>query len=130
MTSSDLRLPLASPRAPRRGRLSRALVGLWSLLYLLLAAGVPVVDGFADHDAEVVAHIEDADGGDCPASHGTEGCELCHLVQGARALPTAAPSLSWAADAKSSGPVPGRVHAPAAFAFFDGHSSRAPPALG
>jgi hypothetical protein len=105
------------------------LAGLWLVLHVCVVAVSPVADGFADHSDAVVQHIEDADGGECPTSHG-DLCELCHFAHGLRALeargadvcvPAATPQVRAPATA---------VALPTALEFLDGRSSRAPPALG
>lgn len=62
----------------------RAAAKLWMLAYLLVAGGAPVLDAALGHD-EVVAHWEDAGGGQCPATHDADACQLCQLVQVLRA---------------------------------------------
>ncbi len=117
-------------RRPRRGGFARVLLGVWSALYLLVAAAAPVADGFVDHSTEIVVHVEDADGGHCPASHGSEACDLCHLLQGARAVPPSAPSIASVVDRDPASAYATGDDVPAQLAFLAGHSSRAPPVLG
>lgn len=125
-------MPSPSPRtvterpAPRRRGLARALAGVWVLLHLLLVAGAPVLDAAVGHADRVVAHWEDADGSDCPASHGADQCQLCQSLVKARALASgdAPPAIPESAQQQRSERA--RLATPA-LAFLDGHSSRAPP---
>ncbi len=105
-------------------------MALWALFYATAAAAAPVADGLVDHASAVVLHVEDADGGHCPLSHAPESCQICHLAQGLRAVPTPAPALAVADGRDIAQPVCHRIVAPAALEFLAGHSSRAPPALG
>lgn len=110
-----------------RGAFGRLLAGLWLVLYVGVVAGAPVADGFVDHDEQVVVHVEDADAGDCPASHGSEACEICQVAHGLRAMPTLA-SAEIPVGAELSRVAPGaRGVAPVELNFLDGRSSRAPP---
>lgn len=112
-----------------RGILARAVAALWLVLHVFTVAGLPVVDGLADHPDAVVAHIEDADGGNCPASH-DDSCDLCQVAHGLRAL-AAAPAGYGLPVVERRAPAPhGVLTHPGAFAFLDGNSSRAPPVLG
>jgi hypothetical protein len=116
-------------RSALKGRsvLARVLSGAWLLLYVGLVAGAPVADGFVDHGQEVVLHVEDADGGHCPASHGAEACDICQLAQGLRAISTPLViELPRVADVGTVA-VGVRGVAPAELHFLDGRSSRAPP---
>jgi hypothetical protein len=101
--------------------------GLWLLFYVGLVAAAPVADGFMDHGEQVVLHIEDADGGHCPDSHGGDACDICQLAQGLRAV--AAPiSIEMSRVADIGTPAAGaRGVAPVEMHFLDGRSSRAPP---
>jgi len=122
----------ALSRQPRhsRGALARVLAGLWLVLHVFVVAAAPVADGLVDHGDAVVVHMEDADGGQCPASHGPEACDLCQLAQGMRGLAGQAKALTVPAVARASALPVSRVTHPVAFEFLEGHSSRAPPALG
>lgn len=112
--------------APRRGGSARVLTGVWMVLHLLLVAAAPAVDAGIGHTDPVVAHWEDADGSDCPTSHGAEECQICHLVVKARAQ--ASNAIAAAIPATVDQPASERARlAPPSFAFLDGHSSRAPP---
>jgi hypothetical protein len=102
------------------------MAGVWVVLHLLLVAGAPVLDAAVGHADQVVAHWEDADGGDCPASHGADQCQLCQSVVKARALSggDAAPAIPESSEQLRAERA--RAATPT-FAFLDGHSSRAPP---
>ena len=80
------RTPRSDRPASRPGGWARVLTGLWVVLYLLMVAGAPVVDAAVGHAGQVVAHWEDSEGGDCPASHGAEDCQICQVVVKSRAL--------------------------------------------
>lgn len=94
-----------------------------------MVAALPMADGLTDHRDAVVAHVEDADGGDCPSSHG-ESCDLCQFAHGMRALVATESGLHTPVIARRASVPDARFVVPADFAFLDGHSSRAPPALG
>lgn len=113
--------------APKgRGVVWRVLSGLWFLFYVGLVAGAPVADGFVDHGQQVVLHIEDADGGHCPDSHG-DACDICQLAHGLRAVAAPA-SIEIPRIADAGAPATGvRGVAPLEMHFLDGRSSRAPP---
>jgi len=115
-------------RAPRgRGRVARALAGLWLLFYVGLVGASPVADAFVDHGSDVVVHVEDAEGGHCPASHGDQLCEICQFATGLRALQSEA-DVSLSAAGRASALAPGaRGTAAVELHFLDGRSSRAPP---
>jgi hypothetical protein len=118
----------ARPRVSR-GPLARVLASLWLVLHVFVVAALPVADGFADHGGPVVMHVEDADGGDCPSPHG-ESCELCQFAHGMRALVARSADFTAPVIERRVAAPDAAQHAPAAFDFLDGHSSRAPPALG
>ncbi|HRQ79074.1 MAG TPA: hypothetical protein PLY94_10805 [Gemmatimonadaceae bacterium] len=124
------RLAALPPRSrPARGPLARLLVGLWLVLHVFTVAAAPVADGFVDHRDEVVVHIEDVDGGKCPPAH-SDACDLCQFSHGLRAIAAGSAGIGLPAVERRS-PTPAAALAlPADFAFLDGHSSRAPPALG
>jgi len=127
MSNATLTTPPRRSALRGRGALARVLSGLWLLLYVGMVAGAPVADGLVDHHETVVVHIEDADGGDCPTSHGPEACEICQLVNGLRAvLAPASLDIEFAA-AEASVASGARGTAPVALTFLDGRSSRAPP---
>lgn len=110
-----------------RGRLARLVSGLWMLLYAVTVAAAPVADGLVDHHEQVVVHIEDANGGDCPSSHGPEACDICQLAHGLRAvLVPATLTIPRLSDAVSR-PVADVATLSASLHFLDGRSSRAPP---
>lgn len=94
-------------------------------MQLGLAGGLPLLDAAVEHPDTPVSHVEDASGGDCPASHGHH-CDICQLLAGARALPLPAghPSV---VDVERRQPAPQSQHLVASAVFLDGHSSRAPP---
>ena len=110
--------------------MARAAAGVWLLLHLFMVAAIPVADGAVSHTDRVVVHIEDADGGNCPASHGPEHCTLCQYAHGLRALPGTAESAPAALPAAEQAPIAARQTRPVAASFLAGHSSRAPPVLG
>lgn len=114
--------------APRgQGPLARLFAGLWMLLFVAVVAGAPVADGFVEHGEPMVVHIEDANGGHCPASHGADVCELCQLAQGLRAV-LAQADVEIPETDDIVGTAPGaRGVAPVELQFLDGRSSRAPP---
>lgn len=114
---------------PARGPLARLLVGLWLVLHVFTVAAAPVADGFVDHGEEVVVHIEDVDGGQCPPAH-SEACDLCQFSHGLRAIAGGPADLGLPMVERRSPTPAAAVALPADFAFLDGHSSRAPPALG
>lgn len=119
--------PKPRPAPKGRGVLGRALAGLWLLFYVGLIAGAPVADGFMDHGQQVVLHVEDADAGHCPASHGSEACNICQLAHGVRAVATPV-SIEFPRAADAGAPATGaRGVAPIELHFLDGRSSRAPP---
>lgn len=121
--------PTATRPRVSRGPLARVVASLWLVLHVFVVAALPVADGFKDHGAPVVMHVEDADGGHCPASHG-ESCDLCQLAHGMRALVVRSADIT-APLIERRAPSPNAAQlAPAALEFLDGHSSRAPPALG
>ena len=123
---SPSQLPRRSARSGR-GAFARLLASLWLALYVGVVAGAPVADGFVDHDEQVVVHVEDADAGDCPASHGSEACDICQVAQGLRAMPALA-SAEIPVAAERGRVAPGaRGVAPVELNFLDGRSSRAPP---
>jgi hypothetical protein len=105
------------------------LAGLWLVLHVFTVAALPVADGFADHGTAAVAHFEDADGGTCPASH-AHGCDLCQFAQGLRAIGGAESDFLLPAADDGAALPQGRLTVLGDLAFLDGHSSRAPPALG
>ncbi len=119
--------PASRPAVRGRGPLARLVAGIWLLVYVGLVGATPVADAFVDHGAEVVLHVEDADGGHCPASHGDELCQICQFAQGLRAVQ--APSgVVLVSDVAASASAPGaRGTAPSDLQFLDGRSSRAPP---
>lgn len=119
-------LPASTSRASR-GWVARVLAGLLMLVHLGVAAAAPVADGLVDHDAKVVTHVEDANGGDCPAQHGSEACDLCQLAQAVRVVPSATPLVELPPAARTLVAVAARVDAPVAFGFLAGRASRAPP---
>ena len=129
MTTSTRRTPIRSPRHTW-GALARVLVGLWLVLHVFVVAGAPVADGLVDHADAVVVHMEDADGGPCSSSHGPEACDLCQLAHGMRGLAGQAKELTAPVVARAATLPTSRATHPVAFEFLDGHSSRAPPALG
>lgn len=115
-------------RASRvRGRVARALAGLWLLFYVGIVGVSPVADAFVDHGSDVVVHVEDAEGGHCPASHGDQLCEICQFATGLRALQSQA-DVTVGAISGSARVAPGtRGAAAVELHFLDGRSSRAPP---
>jgi len=117
-----------STRGPafRRGPLARVLAGLWMVLHLAVVAAVPVADAYVGHTDEIVAHWEDAERSDCPASHPAGDCQLCQVLVSARALPahSATPVFLGAGVPR---PPAGRERVAVAATFLSGHSSRAPP---
>lgn len=120
---------LPDRRRLARGPLARVLAGVWLLLHVFTVAALPVADGLADHSDAVVAHIEDAEGGHCPASHHAS-CDLCQFAHGLRAVAGDAGAYAIPAVSRQSLPPVGTVTLPGDLAFLDGHASRAPPALG
>lgn len=120
--------PLPRSR-PARGPLARLLVGLWLALHVFTVAAAPVLDGLADHGKDVVLHIEDVDGGHCPPDH-SDVCDLCQFSHGLRAIASGPAGLGLPAVERRSPTPAAALVLPAAVAFLDGHSSRAPPALG
>lgn len=110
-----------------RGTVARVLAALLAVMQLGGAALAPVADAVGGHHEQVVLHIEDADGGDCPASHGEADCTLCQLAHGARAVLPTSPALAAASIRASASCVPGALGVAAAPRFLDGRSSRAPP---
>lgn len=112
-----------------RGALARALAGLWLVLHVFMVAGLPVADGLTDHRDAVVVHVEDTDGGDCPSPH-DESCDLCQFAHGMRALVARGADLSAPVITRRALVPDAASVVPAEFEFLDGHSSRAPPALG
>lgn len=112
--------------ASGRGRLARALGGLWMAMFLLVAAAAPVVDGLIGHTDEVVAHWEAEGGGHCPPVHTADDCQICQTVLSARAV-VAAPMLvagpvvegapNEATDARSAPQL----------ALLEPHAPRGPP---
>lgn len=118
---------LRRPALRGRGVLARALASLWMVLYLGMVAAAPVADGFVDHDQPVAMHIEDAEGGDCPASHSGEACDICQLAHGWRAAIAAADVAVPAAADRDGSDAAARDVAVAPLTFLEGRSSRAPP---
>lgn len=107
--------------------MARLVAGIWLLFYVGLVGATPVADAFVDHGSEVVLHVEDADGGHCPASHSDELCQICQFAQGLRAV-QAASAVVLAEDVAASASAPGaRGTAAGEMHFLDGRSSRAPP---
>jgi hypothetical protein len=118
---------LRRPALRGRGVLARALASLWMVLYLGMVAAAPVADGFVDHDQPVAMHIEDAEGGDCPASHSGEACDICQLAHGLRAVLAPQTVVIPSAAALEIAALGARGVAPVELSFLDGRSSRAPP---
>lgn len=112
-----------------RGPWARVLAGLWLALHVFTVAALPVADGFADHSGAVVAHVEDADGGNCALAHG-HGCTLCQFAHGLSALASDGTTVATPAVSRLARPPHGAVAVVADLTFLDGNSSRAPPALG
>jgi hypothetical protein len=107
---------------------ARAVAGVWMLLHLLVVAGIPVVDGLAEHDSPTVAHIEDLGNTDCPTQHAGHGaCDLCQIVKSGRVAVASVPGLPVPAVTSVATPTRDRANAPVALVFLDGRSSRAPP---
>lgn len=109
-----------------RGRLARALGGLWMAVFLLVAAAAPVVDGLFGHTDEVVAHWEAEGGGHCPPVHTTDDCQICQTLLAARAVVSAPVCVS--------DPVAGRapreakdVRSAPQLALLEPHAPRGPP---
>jgi hypothetical protein len=120
------------PSLPRRSRgaLARVLAGLWLVLHVFTVAGLPVADGFVDHGDAAVAHFEDADGGTCPADHGTQHCDLCQLLQAGSAFQCSADTLMDAPVTEADRRPAADVVLPRHAATRVGRSPRAPPAIG
>lgn len=117
----------AFAHASFRGPWARVLTGLWMLLHLAVVGGAPLADGLVDHEAAAVVHVEDADGGDCPTPHDAEGCHLCQLAHGLRAVLVEPPTATAPALAQSVQPTAERLDASSSLAFLAGRSTRAPP---
>lgn len=108
--------------------LARAVAGVWMLLHLLVVAGVPVVDGLADHESPSAAHIEDLGNTECPTQHAGHGaCDLCQIVKSGRVSVAAVTALPVPSLTTTATPTRDRANAPVALVFLDGRSSRAPP---
>ncbi len=120
---------LPDRRRLARGPLARVLAGLFLLLHVFTVAALPVADGLADHSDAVVVHIEDAEGGHCPASHHAS-CDLCQFAHGLRAVASDAGAYGIPAVSRQSLPPVDALTLPGGLAFLDGNASRAPPALG
>lgn len=110
-----------------RGRLGRLLAAMLLALQVFVVGAVPVLDAATDHADRVVLHIEDAQQGDCPASHDAEDCQLCQALSAMRGIPAerGAPILPIVALALPQ-PVDAEDRVPA-LVFLSGNSSRAPP---
>ena len=117
-----------STRGPalQRGTLARLFAGLWMVVHLLIVAAVPIADAHMGHTDEVVAHWEDAEQSDCPASHPVGDCQLCQVLVSARALPAQSATPMFMEAEGSRLPI-GHERAVFAATFLAGHSSRAPP---
>lgn len=113
-------------RAPRRVGYARAVAAVWLAVYVLLVAVVPLADARAEH-APVAAHWEDAQGGDCPASHDARVCQLCQVVTSAGLVSMDAPALGTAPVVRRALASAGADQARRAPARA-GPASRAPPA--
>ncbi len=65
----------------RRARwTTRTFASAWLVLYALIAAVLPLADARAEHGANVVVHIEDGNGSDCPAQHDASVCHTCQVL--------------------------------------------------
>ncbi len=110
-----------------RGALGRLLAVVLLVLQVFVVGVVPVLDAATDHVDGVVVHVEDAQQGDCPASHDADDCQLCQLLSAVRGMPAerGTPTVPTVALALPQ-PVDAEVRVPA-LVFLAGHSSRAPP---
>jgi hypothetical protein len=110
-----------------RGTLSRLLAAVLLVLQIFVVGAVPVLDAATDHVDRVVVHVEDAQQGDCPASHDAEDCQLCQLLSAVRGMPAerGTPTVPTVALALPQ-PVDAEDDVPA-LVFLAGNSSRAPP---
>jgi hypothetical protein len=127
--SARTALPATHGPAFRRGPFARLLAGVWMVVHLLIVAAVPVADAHMGHTDEIVAHWEDAEQSDCPASHPAGDCQLCQVLVSARALPAQSATPVLLAAEGSRLPA-GYERVALAASFLAGHSSRAPPLLG
>lgn len=109
-----------------RGRFARVLAGLWMSLFLLVAAGAPVVDGLFGHTDKVVAHWEAEGGSQCPPVHSTDDCQLCQNVVGARALLSAAIALNVPAAERAPREAT-EARAASQLVLLEAHAPRGPP---
>lgn len=110
-----------------RGTLGRLLAAVLLVLQVFVVGAVPVLDAATDHVDQVVVHVEDAQQGDCPASHDAEDCQLCQVLSAVRGMladsgPMAVPMVTRALPQ----PVDAEDRVPA-LVFLAGNSSRAPP---
>jgi hypothetical protein len=96
------------------------------MAHLLIVAAVPIADAHMGHTAEIVAHWEDAEQSNCPASHTAGDCQLCQVLVSARALPAQSATPIFMKAEGSRLPI-GHERAVFAASFLAGHSSRAPP---
>jgi hypothetical protein len=110
----------------RRGPFARVLAGLWMVVYLVVVTAVPVADAYVGHGDEIVAHWEDAEQSNCPASHAAGECQVCQILVSARALPASHVTPSLLGSDASRLPADAQRIALTA-TFLTGNSSRAPP---
>lgn len=112
--------------ASGRGRFARLLGGLWMSLFLLVAAGAPVVDGLVGHTDEVVAHWEAEGGSQCPPVHTTDDCQICQTVLAARAVVSSSVVLAGAV-ANGAPREATDVRSAPQLALLEPHAPRGPP---
>jgi hypothetical protein len=110
-----------------RGSLGHLLAAALLVLQVFVVGVVPVLDATTDHVERVVVHVEDAQQGDCPASHDSEDCRLCQVLSAMRGMPTEGGSMPVPMAARAfPQPVDAEDRVPS-LVFLAGNSSRAPP---
>jgi hypothetical protein len=109
-----------------RGRLGRLLAATLLALQVFVVGAVPVLDAATEHVDRVVVHVEDAQQGDCPASHDAEDCQLCQVLSAVRGMPAERATPPLSAVALALPPMDAEDRVPA-LVFLFGNSSRAPP---
>lgn len=110
-----------------RGAIGRLLAAVLLVLQVFVVGAVPVLDAATEHTERVVLHVEDAQQGDCPASHDAEDCQLCQVLSAVRGIPAEGQAVPLPAVARATmQPVAAQGRAPA-HVFLSGNSSRAPP---
>lgn len=125
--STPARHAVAATAQFGRGTLGRLLAVVLLALQVFVAGVVPVLDAATDHVERVVVHVEDAQQGDCPASHDAEDCQLCQVLSAVRGMPTEGGSMPVPMVARAlPQPVDAEDRVPA-LVFLAGNSSRAPP---